>query len=223
MSVINAIIFIEMQLSISIIFTSCLCLCVCFRQWWSGYQYHRDGRRSWYGSGETGNLRQDGDRGWSCAERRQVTRPPVLSSFNPVVTDRPDTFSTPCCLQLLRQQTWGGKKRESKSHEPLLHDSNFKFPKSPCVLDPHISFCIMSAALQRKDQQRQGITESDEVNHKLASKQVIPARFNCCSWQKRCVIVRFLSKSLSHDQCQIGVWTLSSPSISAFTVTVMCA
>lgn len=75
MSVINAVVFIEMQFSVWMIFTSCLCLCVCFRQWWSGYQYHRDGRRSWYGSGETGNLCQDGHRGWSCAERRQVTRP----------------------------------------------------------------------------------------------------------------------------------------------------
>lgn len=75
MSVINAVVFIEMQFSVWLIFTSCLCLCVCFRQWWSGYQYHRDGRRSWHGSGETGNLCQDGHRGWSRAERRQVTRP----------------------------------------------------------------------------------------------------------------------------------------------------
>lgn len=29
MSVINAVVFIEMQFSVSLIFTSCLCLCVC--------------------------------------------------------------------------------------------------------------------------------------------------------------------------------------------------
>lgn len=48
------------------------CLCVSFRQWRPGNQYHRNGRRSGYGSGETGNFRQDGHWGWRCTARWQV-------------------------------------------------------------------------------------------------------------------------------------------------------